>query len=95
MSTLEFLAQLNTAIKGWGLWISRDDLNAHHIGQYSFENDRLPKNFVYVGNLEDLAHIRQKYILTHLKSPKNEDALGKEWAESFLSQWKAQWLVPA
>lgn len=43
MNTLEFLSQLNTTTKEWGLWISRDNVDEHHIGLYLFENDRIPK----------------------------------------------------
>lgn len=90
MNTLEFLAQLNDAEKNWGLWINRDQIDEYHVGQYSYENDRLPKSFVHVGNLDQLAHQRQKYILENTSASQTEEVLGKEWAESFLSQWQAQ-----
>jgi hypothetical protein len=93
MNTLEFLAQLNTSTKEWGLWVNRENLNEHHEGHYSFESDRMPRSFVHVGTLEELAHQRQKYILNNASSVKSEEVLGKEWAESFLSQCQAQWFV--
>lgn len=95
MNTLEFLAQLNDAEKGWGLWIDRHNIEQHHVGQYSFENDRLPKSFVHVGNLDYLAHLRQKYILANTTNDKSEKVLGKEWAENFLSQWQNEQAVKA
>jgi hypothetical protein len=90
MNTLEFLAQLNDAEKGWGLWVDRSQTDHCHVGQYSFENDRLPKSFVHVADLNYLAHLRQKYILNHTTSNLNETLLGQEWAKSFLSQWQPQ-----
>jgi hypothetical protein len=95
MNTLEFLTQLNTATKEWGLWISRDNPIEHHIGHYSFEHDCMPRRFIHVGSLEELAHLRQHYILDNTSSVKNEEVLGKEWAENFLSRWQARWLVTA
>jgi hypothetical protein len=47
MKTLEFLSELNAAPQGWGFWIDRQQIEANHVGQYSFENDRLPKSFVH------------------------------------------------
>lgn len=44
MKTLEFLSELNAAPQGWGFWIDRQHIEANHVGQYSFENDRLPKS---------------------------------------------------
>jgi hypothetical protein len=93
MNTLEFLAQLNESEKGWGLWINRDKLEEHHVGHYSFDNDRMPKSFVHVASLEELAHSRQKYILGNISSSNNEKVLGQEWAKRFLSEWQAQWSV--
>jgi hypothetical protein len=90
MNTVEFLAQLNDAEKGLGLWIDRENPIQHHVGQYAFENDRLPKNFVHVASLDHLAHLRQKYILDNTSSSKSEEILGQEWAEQFLSQWQPQ-----
>lgn len=95
MNTLEFLSQLNTTTKEWGLWISRDNVDEHHVGLYSFENDRIPKNFIHVASLEELAHLRQKYILNNASSAKSGEVLGEEWAKTFLSQWHTQWLVCA
>ncbi len=91
MNTKEFLAQLNDAEKGWGLWIDRNQIDHNHVGTYSFENDRLPKSFIHVGSLDQLAHQRQKYILENIDSGKSEEVLGVEWAEGFLSQWQSQW----
>lgn len=85
MDTLEFLAQLNDAEKGWGLWIDRNQLEQYHVGQYSYENDRIPKSFIHVGNLDQLAHLRQQYILANTSPDKSEEILGREWAEQFLS----------
>jgi hypothetical protein len=90
MSIEEFLAQLNVAQKGWGLWVNRDNGRDYHIGQYAFENDRMPKNFIHVDNLDHLAHIRQQYICSKSSEKTNEVLLGKEWAENFLSQWRNQ-----
>ncbi|GCA96027.1 MULTISPECIES: hypothetical protein [Microcystis] len=47
MKTLEFLSELKAAPQGWGFWIDRQQIEANHVGQYSFENDRLPKSFVH------------------------------------------------
>ena len=90
MNTLEFLAQLNDAEKGWGLWVNRDQIDQHHVGQYSFDNDRMPKSFTHIGSLDQLAHLRQKYILENTSLAKSEEVLGKEWAENFLSQWQSR-----
>jgi hypothetical protein len=90
MNTLEFLAQLNDAEKGWGLWVNRDQIDQHHVGQYSFENDHMSKSFIHIGSLDQLAHLRQKYILENTSSAKSEEVLGQEWAEDFLSQWQSQ-----
>lgn len=89
MNTLEFLSQLNDAEKEWGLWVDREETQQYHVGHYCYNNDRLPKGFVHVGSLNDLAHLRQKHILSHASRQKSEEALGREWAESFLS--KTQW----
>lgn len=88
MNTSEFLSNLNDAEEGWGLWVDRNELEHCHVGQYSFENDRLPKSFIHVANLNYLAHLRQKYILNHLSLNLNETILGQEWAKTFLSQWQ-------
>ncbi len=88
MKTGEFLAQLNTADKGWGLWLNRNNIQECHVGQYFFENDYLPKSFVHVGSLEQLAHQRQKYILNHNQEQTTSEGLGKEWADSLLCQWQ-------
>ena len=85
MTTLEFLAQLNDAEKGWGLWLDPKDVEKHHIGQYAFENDLLPKRFIHIASLDKLAHQRQKYILEHISSNSNNERLGREWANDFLS----------
>ncbi|MGK7915117.1 MAG: hypothetical protein AB4038_06150 [Prochloraceae cyanobacterium] len=90
MKTEEFLAQLNTADRGWGLWLDRNNIQEYHVGQYSFENDYLPKSFVHVGSLEQLAHQRQKYILNHNREQKNSEGLGKEWANNLLCQWQVK-----
>lgn len=90
MNTTEFLAQLNDAEKDWGLWIDRNNTDEHHVGHYSFETDHLPKSFVHVASLDRLAHLRQQYILSRTPSGNSEDALGKEWAEVFLGEWKSQ-----
>lgn len=90
MNTLEFLSQLNDSEKGWGLWVDRENREEHHVGQYAFENDRLPKAFVHVASLESLAHLRQKYILDNNASAKSETVLGQEWAKQFLSEWQPQ-----
>jgi hypothetical protein len=89
MNTLEFLSSLNNATKEWGLWINRDCLSEHHVGHYSFEQDHLAKSFIHVGNLEELAHLRQHYILENLASTNNEEELSRQWAEKFLSEWQA------
>ncbi|WP_013324534.1 hypothetical protein [Gloeothece verrucosa] len=90
MKTKEFLARLNTAAKGWGVWINRNNVDENHVGQYGFENDCLPKSFVFAGSLEELAHLRQKYILKATKPEKSDEELGQEWAQNFLEQWKVQ-----
>lgn len=90
MTTLEFMAQLNDAEKGWGLWVDRDHPDQHHVGQYAFENDRMPKNFVHVASLDRLAHLRQVYILDKQGTPETEAQLGREWAEQFLKEWQSQ-----
>jgi hypothetical protein len=90
MNTLEFLAQLNEAEKEWGLWVDRQQLTDHHVGHYSYETDHLPESFVHVGSLEELAHQRQKYILENNASNQSEEALSRQWAQEFLSQWQAQ-----
>lgn len=56
-----------------------------HVGQYSFENDLLPKSFVHIGSLAELAHQRQKYILSHLDSNGNVEELAQEWAQTLLA----------
>lgn len=88
MKTKQFLANLNMATKGWGLWINRNNLQENHVGQYCYENDYLPESFVHAGSLEELAHLRQQYILNH--EPKNNAELGEEWAENFLDHWQMQ-----
>jgi hypothetical protein len=93
MNTSEFLAQLNVTDRGLGLWISRENLQEHHVGHYAFDNDRIPKFFIHAGSLEELAHLRQKHILNNPSSTTNEWFLGREWADNFLSKWQAQWLV--
>lgn len=90
MNTKEFLAQLNDAEKDWGLWINRNNFDEYHVGHYSVENDRFPKSFVHVKNLDELAHLRQKYIIFHASSGKSEDMLGQDWADQFLSQWHGE-----
>lgn len=90
MKTKEFLARLNTAAKGWGVWINKNNLDENHVGQYKFENDCLPKSFVYAGSLEELAHLRQNYILKASIAQKSDEELGEEWAETFLDHWKVQ-----
>lgn len=90
MKTSEFLAQLNHSNKDWGLWVNRDNPEENHVGLYSFENDRLPKSFYHVASLEALAHERQSYILSHSNDPNNEQLLGRQWADSFLSTWKVK-----
>jgi hypothetical protein len=94
MNTSEFLAQLNVTDKGLGLWISRENLQEHHVGHYAFDNDRIPKSFIHAGSLEELAHLRQKHILNNSVSTTSEWFLGREWADNFLSKWQSQWLVP-
>ncbi len=88
MHTSKFLAQLNHCEKGWGLWINRENLAENHVGQYAFENDRIPRNFVHAGSLDDLAHLRQTYIRQKSAANLFDDVLGQEWAEQFLSQWR-------
>ncbi|MEM9543115.1 MAG: hypothetical protein AAGA60_26940 [Cyanobacteria bacterium P01_E01_bin.42] len=85
-TSFDFLAQLNDAEKGWGFWIDRNHIEQYHVGQYSFENDRLPKSFIHVDSLNNLAHERQQYIASHLNSDGNSDeALGQEWAKTLLN----------
>jgi hypothetical protein len=86
MKTLEFLSTLNTAPKGWGFWLDRQRIEENHIGQYSFENDRLPKSFIHLGSLAELAHSRQQYILNHLDTRRDDDELGMEWARELLAK---------
>lgn len=86
MNTVEFLSQLNDAEKNWGLWVDQKHTENYHVGQYFFENDRLPKSFVHLGTLDELAHSRQKYILNHSSSGIKEELLAKEWAEKLISQ---------
>lgn len=90
METKQFLANLNTADKGWGLWINKQNPQENHVGQYAFENDYLSKNFIHVGSLEELAHLRQQYILKTSVRSKNDTELGEEWAEDFLKQLPVQ-----
>ncbi|ACK71547.1 hypothetical protein PCC7424_3145 [Gloeothece citriformis PCC 7424] len=90
MKTKEFLARLNTATKGWGVWINKNNPDENHVGQYTYENDCLPKSFVYAGSLEELAHLRQQYILNASIASKTDEELGKEWAENFLDGWQIQ-----
>ena len=90
MQTEEFLAKLNNAQKGWGLWVNRQNIHENHVGQYSFENDCLPKNFIHVGSLEKLAHLRQAYLLEKTNEKASEEKLSEEWADVFLSQWQMQ-----
>lgn len=92
-TSFDFLAQLNDAEKGWGFWIDRNHIEQYHVGQYSFENDRLPKSFIHVGSLENLAHERQKYIMSHVapslnNSGNNDETLSKDWAKTVLSSVK-------
>jgi hypothetical protein len=89
MSIEEFLGQLNTAEKGWGLWINRNDIHEYHVGQYAFDNDRIPKCFVHVDNLDHLAHLRQQYIQSKASTEIDQALLGQEWAENFLSHWRS------
>lgn len=91
MNTLEFLTQLNEAEKDWGLWIDRQQPDNHHVGHYAYETDHLSKSFLHVGSLEELAHERQEYILANESTNQSEEALGRQWAETFLAQWQAQW----
>ena len=88
MTTEEFLARFNIADKGWGLWLNRNNIHEYHLGNYSFENDRLPKSFVHAGSLNDLAHYRQKYLLQKNNIKKSAELLAREWAEQFLLQWQ-------
>lgn len=90
MNTLEFMAQLNDAEKGWGLWIDRANPEQYHVGQYAFENDRMPKNFVHVASLDRLAHLRQVYIVNNPSTSKSEEMLGREWATQFINEWQSQ-----
>ncbi|MBP0022241.1 MAG: hypothetical protein J7647_32380 [Cyanobacteria bacterium SBLK] len=92
-TSFDFLAQLNDAEKGWGFWIDRNHIEQYHVGQYSFDNDRLPKSFIHVDSLENLAHERQKYIMTHAapslnNSGNNDETLSKDWAKTVLSNVK-------
>ncbi len=89
MTIEEFLAQLNIAHRGWGLWIDRNDIHQYHIGQYAFQNDRIPKSFIHVDNLDHLAHLRQRYIQSRQDITDNVNHLGWEWAKHFLAQWYA------
>lgn len=90
MNTVQFLEQLNDAEKGWGLWLDRNNPAEHHVGQYAFENDRMPKNFVHVASLDSLAHQRQTYIMNNSSLEKSEELLGHEWAEQFIAEWQSQ-----
>ncbi|MDB9314769.1 hypothetical protein PN462_16770 [Spirulina sp. CS-785/01] len=90
MNTLEFLSQLNDAEKGWGLWVDRNHTEQYHVGQYSFENDQLPKSFIHVGSLDTLAHQRQSYLLHGAASTNEETILSQEWAENVLSELHAK-----
>ncbi|MDY6785898.1 MAG: hypothetical protein SW833_25675 [Cyanobacteriota bacterium] len=90
MNTVQFLGQLNDAEKGWGLWVDRNNIEEHHVGQYAFENDRMPKSFAHVASLDNLAHQRQTYIANNSSSGKSEETLGHEWAEQFIAAWKSQ-----
>ena len=94
MKTLEFLAQLNDAEKGWGLWINRENPQDHHVGHYSYETDHLPKSFIHVASLEELAHLRQKYLIAKTSLPLTEEVLAQEWTQEFLSEWTSQWGQP-
>ena len=87
MNTLEFLAQLNDAEKEWGLWINRESPIDYHVGHYSYETDHLPKSFIHVGSLEELAHLRQKHLLAKTSLPLTEEVLAQEWAQQFLAHW--------
>ncbi|MBD2576809.1 hypothetical protein [Oscillatoria sp. FACHB-1406] len=89
MTTVDFIARLNDAEKGWGLWIDRDNPEQHHVGQYAFENDRMPRNFIHVASLNRLAHLRQVYILNQGGTPNAEETLGREWAEQFMREWQS------
>ncbi|MGK7924637.1 MAG: hypothetical protein AB4290_05170 [Spirulina sp.] len=92
-TSFDFLAQLNDAEKGWGFWIDLNHVEHYHVGQYSFENDRLPKSFIHIDSLDNLAHDRQQYILSHLAPDRNpsdnDEMLGKEWAKTVLSRLTA------
>lgn len=89
-TSFDFLAQLNDAEKGWGFWIDREHIENYHVGQYSFENDRLPDSFIHIGSLDNLAHDRQEYIMSHIApsfnnySGNNDETLGQEWAKTVL-----------
>ncbi|MCA2652791.1 hypothetical protein [Microcystis sp. M061S2] len=37
MKTLEFLSELNAAPQGWGFWIDRQQIEANHVGQFSYQ----------------------------------------------------------
>jgi hypothetical protein len=87
MKISEFLAQLNISSKDWGLWLNYDNVQEYHVGQYFYENDRLPKHYIHVASLHDLAHRRQQYILNNNASGKSDAQLGQEWADHFLSEW--------
>jgi hypothetical protein len=45
----------------------------------------LPKSFVDIGSLAELAHQRQKYILSHLDSNGNVEELAQEWVQTLLA----------
>lgn len=86
----DFLAQLNEAEKGWGLWLDRDNGQDYHIGQYAFESDCMPKSYLHVDNLDNLVHSRQKYISSKSLQKSQEASLAKEWVDHFLTQWRSQ-----
>lgn len=90
MKTIEFLSSLNTANKGWGLWINTKNIDEHHVGQYSFENDYLPKSFVHLGSLDELAHSRLNYLLHTASASKNDQSLAQEWASHLLSELRVK-----
>ena len=90
MSVEDFLSQLNTAQKNWGLWLNRDNGQDYHVGHYAFEHDQMPKHFIHVDNLDHLAHLRQQYIWSNILEQTNEALLGQRWAENFLDQWRTQ-----
>ena len=90
MSVEDFLSQLNTAQKDWGLWLNRDNGQDYHVRHYAFEHDQMPKHFIHVDNLDHLAHLRQQYIWSNILEQTNEALLGQRWAENFLDQWRTQ-----